>query len=194
MRKLIIGLGNPGVEYQNTRHNVGFMALDKLNETYGLSNFQTKFNSEYVELAIKNHKAILLKPLTYMNLSGQAIAKVMQFYKIPLKDLIVIHDDIDLEVGKIRVKTGGSSGGHNGLKSIDELIGKEYQRIRIGVSRPTGLQVVSTHVLAKFKEEERNIIDNSILAIIENINILLLGDADKFMSSCAIVINKFKKE
>jgi PTH1 family peptidyl-tRNA hydrolase len=155
--------------------------------------FKHKFSGDYIELTIKTHKLLVLKPQTYMNLSGHAVQQFLQFYKIPIKDLIVIHDDIDLEVGKIKVKTGGGNGGHNGLRSIDDLIGKEYQRIRVGVARPSGLKDVSSHVLTKFTTREFEIIENSIMAIIENIVILLADDAEKFMNKCALKVNKFKE-
>jgi peptidyl-tRNA hydrolase, PTH1 family len=193
MRKLIVGLGNPGAEYNKTRHNVGFMLVDKIHETFGSGTFKHKFAADYLELSIQNHKALLLKPQTYMNLSGQAVSQAIHFYKIPLDDILVIHDDIDLEVGKIKVKVGGSSGGHNGLKSIDELVGKEYQRIRVGVARPDGSKDVSSHVLTKFTPHEFKVIENSMLAIIKNITILLAGDAEKFMNKCALFVNEFKK-
>lgn len=193
MKKLIIGLGNPGLEYSKTRHNVGFMVVDKIHQAFGSDAFKHKFSADYLELTIEKHPAMLLKPQTYMNLSGQSVAQFIKFYKIPLSNLIVIHDDIDLEVGKIKVKTGGGNGGHNGLKSIDEQIGKDYQRIRLGVARPIGSKDVSSHVLTKFTPHEFQLIENSMLAIIENITILLAGDAEKFMNRCALKINEFKK-
>ena len=194
MKKLIVGLGNPGVEYSKTRHNIGFMIVDMLHESFGSTKFKHKFSSDYSELTIHKHKAFLLKPQTFMNLSGHAVLQFVQFFKISLKDILIIHDDIDLEVGKIKVKSGGSHGGHNGLKSLDELIGSEYQRIRVGVARPVGSNDVAFHVLSKFTPEEYMIIENSMLAIIENITILLAGDTEKFMNKCALKVNHFKKE
>ena len=193
MKKLVVGLGNPGAEYNKTRHNVGFMVLDRINAAFGSGAFKDKFHSEYLELIIQKHKLLLLKPQTYMNLSGQAVLQFMQFYKISITDIVIIHDDIDLEVGKIKVKTGGSSGGHNGLKSIDGLIGRDYQRIRIGVARPHGSKDISSHVLTGFTPNEFKIIENSMLTIIENITILFTGDTEKFMNECALQVNKFKK-
>ena len=131
---LIVGLGNPGNEYALTRHNVGFMAVDAL--APGDVTWKKEKNALTTRIEIDGLKVILAKPQTFMNNSGEAVAPLMAFYKIPLENVIVIHDDMDLKVGSLREKTGGGSAGHNGIKSIDEHIGKEYRRIRIGIGHP----------------------------------------------------------
>ena len=132
---MITGLGNPGREYENTRHNVGFMVVDLLARRHGTS-FQSKFKAELGQSLIARESAVLLKPQTFMNLSGQSVQPAMAFFKISLEHIVVIHDDLDLELGQIKIKRGGSHGGHNGLKSIDGLIGKEYLRLRAGIGHP----------------------------------------------------------
>ena len=131
---LIVGLGNPGNEYKNTRHNVGFMAIDFLAPTD--TTWKKEKNAMTARVDIDGLNAILVKPQTYMNNSGEAVGALMAFYKIPLENIVVIHDDMDLKLGDVREKVGGSSAGHNGIKSIDNAIGKEYRRIRIGIGHP----------------------------------------------------------
>ena len=131
---LIVGLGNPGNEYKNTRHNVGFMAIDFLTPTD--TTWKKEKNAMTARVDIDGLNAILVKPQTYMNNSGEAVGALMAFYKIPLENIVVIHDDMDLKLGDVREKVGGSSAGHNGIKSIDNAIGKEYRRIRIGIGHP----------------------------------------------------------
>lgn len=152
---LIVGLGNFGKEYEKTRHNFGFLALDQIVEKYGFTAMGKKFSSEVFVGEISRKKIIALKPQTYMNLSGQAVIEAVQFYKIPLANIIVLHDEIDIPLGKIKVKIGGGSAGHNGLKSIDSAIGKEYHRIRLGVGRPSNAEFdIADYVLSKFSKEE----------------------------------------
>ncbi len=161
--KLIAGLGNPGKQYEDTRHNVGFKVIDKLCEKWGLTLNKTKFNGLYAKEMINGKKVILLKPLTYMNLSGEAISPLMDYYKIPAENLLVIYDELDLPVGKIRLRFKGSAGGHNGLKSIIKHIGtEEFKRIRIGISRPPEGRSVVDHVLGKFTQEEQPVINEMI--------------------------------
>lgn len=131
---LIVGLGNPGNEYKNTRHNVGFMSIDFLAPTD--ATWKKEKNAMTARVDIDGLNAILVKPQTYMNNSGEAVGALMAFYKIPLENVVVIHDDMDLKLGDLREKIGGSSAGHNGIKSIDNAIGKEYRRIRIGIGHP----------------------------------------------------------
>jgi PTH1 family peptidyl-tRNA hydrolase len=148
---LYVGLGNPGPTYEKTRHNIGFRVIDRLVAETGARNISKKaFEGELY----RQGNLFFLKPLTYMNLSGRSVKAVMDFFKIPLEDLVVIHDDIDLPLGTIRYKVGGSPGGHNGLKSIDEQVGKEYLRMRIGVGKPARKSEVVSYVLAPFEPEE----------------------------------------
>ena len=165
---LIVGLGNPGGEYKNTRHNVGFMAVDYL--AGNDANWKNEKNALVFRTDINGHKVIFVKPQTYMNNSGVAVGALMTFYKVPLENIIVIHDDMDVDVGKIREKIGGGSAGHNGIKSIDAHIGRDYRRIRIGVGHPRdfGLPIEPADwVLGKFTDAQLN----KINSVIENLNV-----------------------
>ena len=133
---LIVGLGNPGREYAGTRHNVGFLVVDVLARRHGAGSFASRFKAEVAQATLGGQSALLLKPQTFMNLSGQAVQPAMAFYKVALEHVVVIHDDVDLELGQIKLKRGGSSGGHNGLKSIDSQIGPNYLRVRAGIGHP----------------------------------------------------------
>ncbi len=156
---LFAGLGNPGPQYALTRHNVGFMVIDELI----LRHHANKLSSSSFQAELyKFDEHFLCKPLTYMNLSGEALAKVKNFYKIALDDIVVIHDDLDLPFGALRFKRGGGHGGHNGLKSIDAHIGKEYIRIRIGIGKPEHKTEVASYVLSPFNEQERQILPKII--------------------------------
>ncbi len=155
---LFTGLGNPGPKYQNTRHNVGFMVIDELIELTQAQKASSSFSGELY----KFQDNFLLKPLTYMNLSGESVAKVAHFYKIPTTDIVVIHDDLDLPFGAIRIKRGGGHGGHNGLRSIDQHVGKEYIRIRIGIGKPQHKSEVASYVLSDFSSEEQQELPNII--------------------------------
>lgn len=169
---LIAGLGNPGKEYENTRHNIGFKFIDYIvseNNFYGSTNFKgISYQGE-----VHNKKAIFLKPQTYMNLSGESILSCCSFYKIPKERVIIIHDDIDLDFGEIKTKIGGGNAGHNGLKSIDSLIGKDYHRIRIGIGRPEIKEMVSNYVLSQFTVEEKIKISYIIRLSVEKLILLL---------------------
>lgn len=165
---LIVGLGNPGGEYKYTRHNVGFMAVDFL--AGNDANWKNEKNALVFRTDINGHKVIFVKPQTYMNNSGVAVGALMTFYKVPLENIIVIHDDMDIDVGTFREKIGGGSAGHNGIKSIDAHIGREYKRIRIGVGHPRdfGLPMdPADWVLGKFTDEQLN----KINGVIENLNV-----------------------
>ena len=166
---LIVGLGNPGTEYTNTRHNVGFMALDALSSNLRVSFTEnTKFKGEITNSTIQDKKVFLLKPNTYMNLSGEAAQAVLHYYKLTTSDTVVIHDDIDLTLGDVRIKRGGGHAGHNGLRSIDGHIGKEYWRIRVGVGRPERGDV-SDYVLENFTKSEKVVIEEVIGSLVANI-------------------------
>lgn len=181
---LIIGLGNPGSQYENTRHNIGFKILDQLSREYNFSNFNSKFNSFFAKGKINNHNILLVKPQTYMNLSGNAVSQFKKYYKIDEQNIIVIHDDLDVEFGKIKCKLAGGHGGHNGLRSIDELMGKNYWRIRYGIGRPEFKNDVSNYVLKNFSQNEDESNQIIITKLIKNITHLLDGDKDKFLTEC----------
>lgn len=161
--KLIVGLGNPGPNYQNTRHNIGFAIIDNyLNSNMSTSpiNWQNKFNAKYCELKINNEKVFFLKPTTYMNLSGISVIEIVKYFKIPLKDILVIHDDLDLEIGKFRLKTNSSSGGHNGIKSIIEHLNtKEFARLKIGIGA-SKTEETKDYVLGTFSKTDQQTLEN----------------------------------
>lgn len=160
--KLVVGLGNPGKEYANTRHNVGFMFIDKLLEHYNCENTKSKLGGLYSEIVIKGEKIILLKPQEYINLSGEVIRKYIDYFKINIDDIFVINDDLDLEVGRIKIKSSGSSGGHNGLKNIELHLGtKDYKRLKIGISNNKMIDT-KDYVLSKINKEDMDIINNII--------------------------------
>jgi peptidyl-tRNA hydrolase, PTH1 family len=154
--KLIVGLGNPGTQFDHTRHNIGFDIIDALSERFQVPLNQSKFKGIYGTFHHNGEKVILLKPLTYMNLSGECIVPLMDYYDISEEDLVVIYDDLDLPVGKIRLRQKGSAGGHNGIKSTIAHLGTQnFNRIRVGIDRPVNGMSVSNYVLGKFSEEER---------------------------------------
>jgi len=166
--RLFIGLGNPGIEYMRTRHNIGFMLVEKIAEKI---NFHKKSNS-FISMM---DGVILAMPQTYMNKSGEAIGQIARFYKIDITNIYVAHDDIDLELGKIKIKIGGGSGGHNGLKSIDQHIGPNYMRIRLGIGRPQ-YGNVSDYVLQNFKENEVYLVEKMLNFIKNNFDDLIKCD------------------
>ncbi|WP_027725231.1 aminoacyl-tRNA hydrolase [Tuberibacillus calidus] len=161
--KLFVGLGNPGSEYQSTRHNIGFEVVEQLAKQLEIPLTQTKFNAIYGKGNVQGEDVFLLKPLTYMNASGEAVGPFMRYFKLELDDLIVIYDDLDLAVGKIRLRLKGSAGGHNGMKSIIRHVGsQDFKRIRVGIGRPEGRQPVVDFVLKPFSKEERPIVDETV--------------------------------
>ena len=166
---LIVGLGNPDAKYSNTRHNVGFMALDMIAGSD--VNWKAEKNALVARVEINGQKVLLAKPQTYMNNSGVAVGALMTFYKIPLENLIVIHDDMDVDVGKVREKIGGGSAGHNGIKSIDAHVGQNYRRIRIGISHPRDFNLSidpADWVLGNFTPEQKQ----AVLVVIDQINLV----------------------
>ncbi len=188
---LIVGLGNPGAEYAGTRHNVGFMAADFLFQKFNFSPFRDKFDGEIAEGKIGGEKVYLLKPQTYMNLSGNSVVKAAHFYKILPENIIVIHDDLDLPVGKVKAKLGGGAGGHNGIKSIDAAITPNYNRIRIGVGHPqTGGEAVVNHVLSRFGKADEDVIYNEIEIVASLIEVLMKDGIAAFCNKLGDVLRK----
>ena len=179
---LLVGLGNPGTEYALTRHNVGFMAVDEIVRRYSFDGWTKKFKGEVCAGTIEGEKVLALKPHTYMNLSGEAVLSVASFYKIPPEKIYVFHDDMDLPVGRLKVKQGGGSGGHNGIKSIDVHLGQNYHRIRIGVDKPAMREQVVSWVLSKFTPNDKQTLDELIEKISNHIPLLLTKDANTFMN------------
>jgi peptidyl-tRNA hydrolase, PTH1 family len=153
--KWIVGLGNPGTQYKDTRHNIGFKAIDRFAERSGISVNQSKFKALVGEGVVQGEKVYLIKPMTYMNLSGESLRQFMDFYKAPIEDLIVVYDDLDTPFGQQRLRYQGSAGGHNGIKSIIQHVGTQtFNRIRLGISRPEPGYVISDYVLSNFRKEE----------------------------------------
>lgn len=176
---LFVGLGNPGTSYKDNRHNVGFMIIDALAEAEASSSFKKAASLAKTSAFLAgNKKIILVKPLTYMNLSGRAVRFLLDFYKVKSDDVFVFHDDIDLEFGRIKIKKGGGNGGHNGLRNIDEQIGREYWRIRIGIGRPQEKSEVASYVLHDFNDDEMITISQISQKITDNFT-LLLSDPKK---------------
>ena len=178
---LIVGLGNPGKEYDGTRHNIGFAAVDYIADKYNIELNRIKFKGVFGEGFIDGKKVILLKPTTYMNLSGESIREVINFYKISNEEVIVIYDDISLEVGRLRIREKGSHGGHNGKKSIIANLGTDvFPRVKIGVGAPKGNLV--SHVLGKFSEDEIEILRETIKASSDAVSIMIKSDAKEAMN------------
>ncbi|MCB1538985.1 MAG: aminoacyl-tRNA hydrolase [Rhodospirillales bacterium] len=180
---LIVGLGNPGREYADNRHNIGFMVADRLARDYEFAPWRAKFSAELAEGEIMGNRALLLKPQTYMNCSGQAVAQTARFYKIPASRIVVLHDELDLPLGRVRTKTGGGAAGHNGLKSIDADFGdKNYHRVRIGIGHPGEKARVSGHVLSDFSAAERHGVDLLVAGVARHFDLLLAGRENDFMT------------
>ena len=190
--RLIVGLGNPGSEYAHNRHNVGFMAVDAIARRYGFGPVRKRFSGETAEGNVVVHKVLLLKPLTYMNDSGRAIAEAAHFYKIDTADVVVLHDELDLVPGKVRTKTGGGAAGHNGLRSTDAAIGQNYLRVRIGIGHPGDKSRVTPYVLGNFAKDERPMIEAVNDAIAEALPLLLNGDEAGFMTRVALKTEPFR--
>jgi PTH1 family peptidyl-tRNA hydrolase len=184
--RLIVGLGNPGRRYAQNRHNVGFMALEAIARRWGASGFRSRFDGELAEASIGGERRLLLKPQTFMNDSGESVAATARFLKLAPDEIVVIHDEIDLKPGKLRVKCGGGNAGHNGLRSIDAALGPEYWRVRIGVGHPGRKELVHPYVLRNFAAEEVTLwVEPLLAAVAETIPLLLSGAADAFMSEVA---------
>ena len=180
--KLVIGLGNPGLKYKETRHNLGFNAIEVLADKFKISEFQDKFDGKMAKATIFNQEVIFFLPMTFMNNSGIPISKLVNFYKISLNDIFVIFDDLDLAVGKMKIKMGGRDAGHNGLKSIDSHVGKNYNKIKIGIGRPALSSMVTNYVLNKFDESEFDRVNFMLNFLAENFNLILNEQHEKFLN------------
>ncbi|MDR1561099.1 MAG: aminoacyl-tRNA hydrolase [Holosporaceae bacterium] len=176
---LLVGLGNPGTLYRNNRHNVGFRIIDSIAEKFASYNFKKMaYIADVAIFSMDEKKIILSKPQTFMNLSGKAAGFLIDFYKIPIQNVYVFHDDIDLEFGHVKIKQGGGNGGHNGLKSIGNTIGNDYWRLRIGIGRPTEKYAISSYVLSDFEQEEEIVLKKIFYEISKNF-LLLFSDYKK---------------
>jgi peptidyl-tRNA hydrolase, PTH1 family len=180
--KLIVGLGNPGSKYQWTRHNAGFMVLDKLSDVAGISTARKKFSGFYGEGSWQGEQLLLLKPLTFMNLSGRSVAEALRFHKLSLENLIVIHDDLDIPFGRVKVKEGGGHAGHNGLRSLlSELGSGDFTRVRVGIGRPSRGDVVD-YVLNRFADEELSRLPDLLDGVIDLIYVFCKEGPGKAMT------------
>jgi PTH1 family peptidyl-tRNA hydrolase len=179
---LIAGLGNPGRRYAGNRHNIGFMAADAIHRRHGFSAWRARFEGETAEGTLAGEKALVLKPATYMNESGRAVGQAMRFYKLDPADIVVIYDELDLPPGKLRMKRGGGTAGHNGLKSIEAHIGKDFRRMRIGIGHPGAKELVHGYVLHDFPRADRDWVEPLLAAVAENAPLLAKGDDATFMN------------
>lgn len=191
---LIAGLGNPGDKFANNRHNIGFMAADAIARRHSFSPWSRKFKGMVAEGTIGSKKVLLLKPATFMNLSGEAVGQAMRFYKLKPADIIVIHDELDLAAGKLRIKTGGGNGGHNGLKSIDAHCGNDYQRLRLGIGHPGVKARVHGHVLGDFAKVDAEWLNPLLDSIADNAGLLMTGELSTFMNRTALAVGKQSAE
>jgi len=188
--KLFVGLGNPGAEYARHRHNVGFMALDRIADAHGFSAWRKRFQGETSEGTLGGERVVLLKPATYMNESGRSVGEAARFLKIPLEDIYVFHDEIDLAPSKLKVKSGGGNAGHNGLRSISAHMGNDYTRIRIGVGHPGAKEAVARYVLHDFAKVEYSWLDPMLDAMADAAPFLAKGDSARFLSNVALKMNE----
>ena len=185
---LLAGLGNPGPRYAGNRHNIGFLAAEAIHDRHRFAPWRRRFHSETAEGQIAGERVLLLKPMTFMNESGRAVAEAQNFFKIAIGDVIVLHDEIDLTSAKVRVKTGGGNAGHNGLRSISAYCGNEYMRVRIGVGRPETKEQVSGHVLDNFSKDDGPWVEAVIDAIAESADLLVSGRPEEFQNRVHLAV------
>jgi PTH1 family peptidyl-tRNA hydrolase len=179
---LFVGLGNPGAKYQGNRHNIGFMVVDEIARRHGFQPWRRRFHGETAEGTLERERIILLKPMTYMNDSGQSVQEASNFFKLAPHDITVVHDEIELPPAKVRVKVGGGIAGHNGLRSISAHVGNDYRRVRIGVGHPGVKELVHGYVLSDFFKEERPWVEALREAIADNVGLLATGRDSTFQN------------
>lgn len=184
--KLFVGLGNPGASYARNRHNIGFMALDRIASDHGFGPWRGKFQAKIAEGTLEGEKVLLLKPETFMNLSGNAVGAAAKFYKLAPADIVVFHDELDLAPAKVRVKTGGGHAGHNGLRSIHAAIGPDYGRVRIGIGHPGHKDAVSGYVLHDFPKAEEDRIGDLLRGLSDGAPGLAAGDTARFLNAVSL--------
>ncbi|MEM9584324.1 MAG: aminoacyl-tRNA hydrolase [Pseudomonadota bacterium] len=184
--KLFVGLGNPGAKYAGNRHNIGFMALDRIAEDHGFGPWKAKFQGRISEGRLGPEKVVLLKPETFMNLSGQAVGEAMRFYKLDSTDVTVFHDEIDLAPAKLRCKAGGGHAGHNGLRSIHQHIGPAYDRVRMGVGHPGHKDKVPSYVLRDFAKADQDWLDDVLRGVSDGAARLAEGDTGRFLNAVSL--------
>jgi PTH1 family peptidyl-tRNA hydrolase len=187
--RLFVGLGNPGAKYARNRHNIGFMAVDRIAADHGFAPWRAKFQGQVAEGRLGTEKVALLKPETFMNLSGQSVGEAMRFFKLEPGDITVFHDEIDLPPARLKVKTGGGHAGHNGLRSIHAHIGEAYQRVRMGVGHPGRKEAVAGYVLHDFAKTDEAWLDDMLRGISDGAAALAEGDAPRFQNAVALRLN-----
>ncbi len=183
---IIAGLGNPGKKYAGHRHNIGFMAVDEIVRRHSFSAWRKKFRSEISEGLLDGETVLVMKPQTYMNESGRAVGEAMRFYNLGPENLVVLYDELDLVAGKVRVKTGGGAGGHNGIRSIDAHCGKDYRRVRLGIGHPGSKDRVTGHVLGDFAKADRDWLVPLLDEVARSAGLLVKGDDAGFMNKVAL--------
>ena len=181
--QILVGLGNPGAKYAANRHNIGFMALDRIASDHGFGPWKAKFQGQIAEGRLGGDKALLLKPETFMNLSGQSVGEAMRFYKLEPGDVTVFHDELDLAPGKVRLKTGGGHAGHNGLRSIHAHIGEAYHRVRLGIGHPGRKELVAVYVLHDFAKADEGWLDDVLRGLSDGSPYLVEGDRSRFQNA-----------
>ena len=179
----LIGLGNPGEKHSLNRHNIGFIVIDELNDNNEIIKSEKKFNGDLTTFSIGRKKILTFKSCDYMNECGDSIAKLVNFYKLNLDSVYVFHDDLDISLGKVKIKNGGSPAGHNGLKSIDSCIGKNYNRVRVGIDHPGSRELVNRHVLGNFKKKELVIVDQLKINISSHLKLLISENKSQFLNN-----------
>lgn len=179
---LIVGLGNPGQRYAGHRHNIGFRAADAIHRRHGFPPWRARFQGEAAEGVLDGEKALILKPATFMNESGRAVAQAARFYKLTPRDIVVVHDELDLPPGKLRMKVGGGHGGHNGLRSVEAHVGKDFRRMRLGIGHPGRKELVNGYVLHDFAKADRDWLEPLLAAIADHAPLLARGDDASFMN------------
>lgn len=187
--RLLVGLGNPGAKYVGNRHNIGFMAVDRIAADHGFGPWRSKFGGSVSEGRLGTEKIVLLKPETFMNLSGQSVGEAMRFYKLEPGDITVFHDELDLAPGKCRTKTGGGHAGHNGLRSLHGHIGEAYQRVRLGIGHPGHKDRVAAYVLHDFAKADEEWLEDLLRGISKGAPALAAGDTAAFMNAVALQVN-----
>jgi PTH1 family peptidyl-tRNA hydrolase len=180
--RLFVGLGNPGTKYQGHRHNIGFIVVDEIARRHGFAPWRRRFQGETAEGTLERERVILLKPATYMNDSGQSVGEAANYFKLPLSDIVVFHDELDLPPAKLRVKIGGGTAGHNGLRSLDAHVGNEFRRVRIGIGHPGHKDIVHSYVLNDFAKAERAWVETMVDAISANAGLLATGQDASFQN------------
>jgi len=193
---ILVGLGNPGPKYAGHRHNIGFMAVDEIHRRHGsdFSPWRKRFQAESAEGVIGTKKVLLLKPATFMNESGRSIGEATRFFKLPSNDVTVLYDELDLAPGKVRIKNGGGSGGHNGIRSMDAHLGKNYTRVRLGIGHPGSKEQVTHHVLGDFSKADKQWLHPLLEAIADNADLLVVPDSAGFMNKITLATGTKHRE